>query len=392
MPSTNTIRMCAAGSGKTWGICNDALGNVAATPSGKRVLITTYTNKGVDTVNGELAKQNLGVTSQKITVCSWYQFLMAELIRPYQSIIVGINQIRAFDFSDRYGQVNYGRKGQARRYFSGRQKYVMKDYASELAVFLIENSEGAVIDRLASIYSHIYIDEMQDMAGYDMTILDLLFDSNVSVICVGDNKQATYRTHNTKNRKGQSGKNLWEYCADKNERGLVIIEKSLVSRRFNRSICAFANSVYPNENNISTSMTEVSGHDGVFLIARSDVRHYCDYFTPIILKYDAKTDTGEIPSFNFGQCKGMTFERVVIYPNKPLLDFLTGTGLKSPEKYYVAVTRSKYSIAIVVDELISNDFFKIDKVQLGDMEIQASVFINTANDNAGSDGTMQIAE
>ena len=40
MPSKNTIRMSAAGAGKTWGICHDALAVVASPLFTKRVLIT----------------------------------------------------------------------------------------------------------------------------------------------------------------------------------------------------------------------------------------------------------------------------------------------------------------------------------------------------------------
>jgi hypothetical protein len=169
MPSNNTIKMCAAGSGKTWGICNDAL-SVVGEAQGKRALITTYTNKGVETVNNEIAKQNLGVPSSRIVIKSWFQFLMSELIRPFQSYITSINTLKSFDFSDRYGKINFAPKGTPRRYISGRY-YVMKDFASELAVCLNELSRGAVISRLEKVYSHIFIDEFQDMAGYDFKYL-----------------------------------------------------------------------------------------------------------------------------------------------------------------------------------------------------------------------------
>ena len=52
---------------------------------------------------------------------------------------------------------------------------------------------------------------------------------------------------------------------------------------------------------------------------------------------------------NFGTCKGETFDRVLIFPNGPLTNFvMKGTVLNSPEKYYVGVTRPRYSIALVL--------------------------------------------
>lgn len=52
---------------------------------------------------------------------------------------------------------------------------------------------------------------------------------------------------------------------------------------------------------------------------------------------------------SFGACKGETFDRVLIFPNGPLTNFvMKRKTLDVPEKYYVGVTRPKYSIAIVL--------------------------------------------
>ena len=51
---------------------------------------------------------------------------------------------------------------------------------------------------------------------------------------------------------------------------------------------------------------------------------------------------------NFGVCKGLTFDRVIITPNGPFMDYINkGKKLASPEKYYVAVTRAKYSVSFI---------------------------------------------
>ena len=135
MSSKNTIRMSAAGAGKTWGICNDALSIVSEATYNKRVLITTYTNKGVDAIKNEIKKQNGGVIHEKIVVKSWYQFLLSDLIRPYQTYIAGINEIRSYDFSKAYGFVNYKTVGSKPRYIDN-NGMVLSNYASELAIQL----------------------------------------------------------------------------------------------------------------------------------------------------------------------------------------------------------------------------------------------------------------
>lgn len=120
-----------------------------------------------------------------------------------------------------------------------------------------------------------------------------------------------------------TGMNIWMFFEKMVSEGIAEIKKNLVSRRFNGKICSFANEVYSNENNMSTSMLDVTEHDGVILIAKDDLAEYYNYFLPMVLRYDKKTDIGEYLSYNFGECKGMTFERVIIFPNGPLKNFFT---------------------------------------------------------------------
>lgn len=375
MLSKNVIKLSAAGSGKTWGICNDALAIITYPEYSKRILITTYTNKGVETIEKEIRKQNQGVLDPRIIVYTWYQFLLTELIRPYQTCIAGINEIKSFDFSKMYGRINYQSAGDKRRYISVYGN-VLANQASELAILLNHLSKGRVVSRQERIYSHIFIDEIQDMVGNDLEIISLLINSKIATICVGDNKQATYCTHNTSKNKKQTGKNIWEYFSSIHEAGKADLELKLVSRRFNKEICSFANQIYPNGNRITTEMTETTDHDGVYLILRSDVCFYYNAFFPTVLKYDKNTDTDGFESFNFGQCKGVTFDRVLVYPNGPLNDFIyKGKQLNCQQKYYVAVTRPRYSIAFAVNTFPRNEMFTEEVIHLDNMDIKAMRFI-----------------
>lgn len=376
MLSSNTIKMSAAGAGKTWGICNAALSIVSNPTQTRKVLITTYTNKGVDAIHNEIKKQNNGVLHERIIVKSWYQFLLSELIRPYQTYITGINEVRSFDFSKTYGYVNYGAKGNKSRYID-ENGFILSNYASELVIQLNQRSNGLVVDRMEHIYSHVFVDEIQDLTGDDLSIIELLFRSNISTICVGDNKQATYKTHNTRKNKKQSGAKIWDFFVTYQGEGLVNIRKNLTSRRFNEDICNFANALFSNENNMSTRMNEKTGHDGVFLIEAKDAKDYIEHFSPAVLKYDIKTKTDSEFSYNFGQCKGCTFERVIIYPNGPLTKYLLNNEqLKTPYKYYVAVTRARYSMVFVVNKFPSElDNYVLVDIILGKRKIKAMKYI-----------------
>lgn len=88
------------------------------------------------------------------------------------------------------------------------------------------------------------------------------------------------------------------------------------------------------------------------------------------MKYSRVTDVGGVASFNYGECKGMTFDRVLLYPTKPLEAFLSGKKLDKPEKYYVAVTRPRYSLAIVVDNLPKSTLFEpvVIPITIGDIQ------------------------
>ena len=341
----NTVKISAAGSGKTYDICHDALN--AVTDGDKKALIVTYTNRGESTVETEIRKQNKGVLHPKIAIKTWYRFLLSDTIKPYQRYITGggsFNVLKGFDYSQAFGTVNYQRKGTRARYLT-RAGNVLSNQASELACFLDEKSDGKIVGRLSEIYSNIYIDEVQDLAGYDIELLMLLLDSDISITCCGDNKQATFSTHNAKKNKNQTGRNIWQFFTGLDN---VEIEKNLVSRRFNQDICCFANRLFPIGDPITTIMDEQTEHDGVFLICQSDVDAYINQFKPQVLRYDAKTIIEKYHAVNFGACKGETFDRVLIYPNGPLMNFvMKDTALSAPEKYYVGVTRPRYSIAIV---------------------------------------------
>lgn len=274
---TNIIKISAAGSGKTYDICRNALDVVA--DSDKRVLIVTYTNRGKNAVETEIRKQNKGVLHPQVVIKTWFHFLLSDTVKPYQRYITvdgSFNVLKGVDFTEPYEKVNFHKKGTSARYLTGIGN-VRSNYVSELACYLNEKSNGKIVGRLTEIYSNIYFDEVQDLAGYDIELLKMLLDSDISITCCGDNKQATFSTHNANKNKKQTGKNIWQFF-----RGLhnVNIERNLASRRFNQDICYFANMLFPVGDPITTIMNEKTEHDGVFLIDKSDADAYYKQFRP----------------------------------------------------------------------------------------------------------------
>ena len=193
MPSKNLIKIECAGSGKTWNICRTAL-SIVSSDIDKKVAIISYTNRGIQAVQSEIKNQNNGILHNHITVESLYSFLLNELIKPYQTYLFGINEIKSLDFSRMYGYINKHRIGQKARYMTAGRN--------------ITANEAAELKRLEKIYDTIFFDEIQDLSGYDLEIIKLIAGSSINLVCVGDPKQSTFKTNNSQKNKSISGSNI----------------------------------------------------------------------------------------------------------------------------------------------------------------------------------------
>lgn len=373
MQLNNIVIMAAAGAGKTHDICKEVIENAKTT--NKKILITTYTNKGIESIEKEYKKQNNGVIDKNVVILSWFQFLLRELVKPYQSSILNkINIINSIDFNHQYGYINFNSRGTPKHYMLTNN--ILSNTVSEFAIDSNIKSNNKVIQRLGEIYSHIYIDEIQDLAGEDIEILNLLFNSKIQIQCVGNVKQSTYTTYNAKKNKKITGIHLIDFFKELERKGIITLLFNNKTRRFGREICEFSNSICNDKNNrIESDKIYKEENQGVYLLDKKDFENYFKIYKPTILKFDAKTKI-DYDSLNFGQCKGMTFDRVAIFPNKKYKEFLqNGTSLDSPCKYYVSATRARYSIVFVVEKLFENDNFKYTNINLEDNSIKVSKYM-----------------
>jgi len=86
LPVKNQAVIASAGSGKTSGIVEKAIGL-----AGKRILITTYTTENLEQIKDFLADK-YGCIPSQITVVSWYSFLLQDGVRPYQSYVTSAHR------------------------------------------------------------------------------------------------------------------------------------------------------------------------------------------------------------------------------------------------------------------------------------------------------------
>lgn len=353
MCSNNKLLIAAAGSGKTTFLVNEALKK----KSGK-ILITTYTQANEEEIRRKFIKINKCIP-ENVTIQTWFSFLLQHGARPFQGCkfnddingLVLINGISAKGIAETDTQNHYFTKNQ-------------KIYSDKLSKFVVkcnEQSKGSVIDRLSRIYTDIFIDEVQDLAGYDLDFLKLLFKCKVNILLVGDPRQGTYSTNNSsKNKKFKKAK-IVNFFEDDS----IVIEKDDSSLTTNyrscSQICDLSNKLYPNHRKTTSGNTDNTEHDGVFLIKKQDIENYLFKYKPIQLR-DKKDVKGVVENYsvmNFGQSKGLEFKRVLIYPTKPFIDWIKDNNSElaptSRSKFYVAITRASCSVGIVCDESLQID-------------------------------------
>ena len=391
----NEVIFAAAGNGKTYSIRKKA--KEAIQISNKYVLLISYTNEGIKSLEREYRKQNNGILDDRITILSWYSFLLSELIHPYQSLVkfrtnnieeyLPENFVKSIAFYERdsYRRPHY--KYTDKRYFFNHNNDIRKDYVSNLANQCNEHSQGKSIRRLEKIYSHIFIDEIQDYAGYDLEIIKLLFYSSINILCVGDHKQSTFRTNNSQKNKQYRNEDIYTYFTNLSKKSLLRITFSNTTRRFNQEICYFVNTIHNDPNTAvipSHDYPQIlnSDHTGVYLIEEKHLSLYCKYYEPVILTYNKTSkinfDYGNCKILTYGSSKGTTHKRSLIIPVSTVLPFLerqvNDLEKNTRAKFYVACTRAMHSIVFAVKKLKINNVFKPETIDIQGNLIQVLKF------------------
>ena len=81
----NKVIFAAPGSGKTYWIVKESL--EISNKTNKPILLISYTNEGVATLQKELNKQSQFLPKQNIDIKTWYSFLLNDCIKPYQTLL-----------------------------------------------------------------------------------------------------------------------------------------------------------------------------------------------------------------------------------------------------------------------------------------------------------------
>lgn len=346
MPSPNRALICAAGGGKTTGIVREAFEDKRS-----RAALVTYTRNNEQEIRSKFFALSPAIPPH-VEVITWYVFLLQELARPYRNFMHNYRIDGLYWVEGRSAQ-GIPATQISRHYFADKRRI----YSDKISKFIYECnrlSNGAIMKRLSNRFDHIFVDEVQDLAGYDLEVVELMLKAGIRVTLVGDHRQSILTTNNNYKNEAFKGINivkkfhLWE------GEQLLTISRDTKSHRCHQHIANLADSLFPNEPPTTSLNSIVTGHDGVFLVPTSKLDQYLTTFRPQILRYDRRTQCSDFSQpMNFGEAKGLTFDRVLIYPHGPCGKWLRSgdpnkiTG--SSTKMYVGITRARFSVAFVFD-------------------------------------------
>jgi len=238
LQSKNKIIVASAGGRKTTYIVEEALKQ-----KNRKVLITTYTLENLDQISSFIIGKN-GYIPENITILSWFTFLLRDGVWPYQNYVLANRNTESIDYvTQSTPRIRGGRSNPS--WYLNRGNYMYKDRVSEFVCDCNAKNSGLTIKRLEDVYDSVYIDEMQDLVGWDQEFIELLMQSSVEVTLVGDPRQSTYSTNYSIKNKSKKGRNMLNWIEDLESIGLCVFEEKIDCYRCNQHICNFGDELYP---------------------------------------------------------------------------------------------------------------------------------------------------
>lgn len=350
-------------------IATQALNSAA---DGSKVLLLTYTiNNQVELVK-HICRMNK-FQPQNIAVKGWFTFLLEDMVRPYQRCIMPerVSGVVLNSSNPHLKGQSYirGRKEEIDGLYNPLHFVTKKDNAahtaflSKLATRIHKETGGKSARRLADIYKAVFIDEVQDLVGWDYEVIRALLKANIGTIdCVGDFRQTIYRTSVAPKKPQTNADKLTAF-----EKMGFKPEPLNISWRCTQSICDLAGLIHANDGHYPPTISKLTGipiefadHHGIFAVSDQRIYEYIARYNPIILRWKRRAKEeicqGRL-AYNFGEAKGVGFDRVLILPTKKQAKFLSGDSNafgkddtdETRNKLYVAITRARYSVSFLLD-------------------------------------------
>lgn len=343
---------------------------------GQLAYVTFTTNNQANLQNR--LRSRIGMSSS-IVVLGWYQFLLKNFISPYKRDVIerlyGTNTSVSYAIPPTYkGPDGKNRpaykKGDLESKFLDSVGDIYKDHIAEFALECIQKNKTSLQKYLPEVYDAIYIDEAQDLSGYDFEILKFLIkEVRLTIVVAGDPKQTTYTTANTRKNKGITFDAYFEKNVNTRNKAYVNIDRDtlIYTHRCIETISTLASRLYPNPSTITCRCAEcekrrdVFTHRlrGLYLVQEKLIHEFIRETEAAVLRWDKRDKyTRELPcTYNMGEVKGLEFDAVLISPTEKMLDVIKKQGMGVSDlilaKLYVAVTRPRYILGLIVPNSFS---------------------------------------
>lgn len=362
VPIMKKLIIAAAGAGKTTYLI-DQTKNI----NNEKILITTFTIENSLEIKKKIIKE-YGFIPSNIVVKTWFDFLLNDCLRPYQCVLssrlhnlkIGFMYIEGAQSAPRTKENTLG------HYFTEKCK-IFSDKISKFIIKTHEKNPDLIFNRLSRIYKHLYIDEVQDLSGYDYDVVTNILKSVNNVLLVGDPRQCTYSTNNLPkySRYNNGGikifyENFWSEFCDLDEETLKC------SHRNEQKICDLSSLLYTAYAPTlpCDCCIEDDDHLGIYIIPKSKVEGYLEQYSPVQLRLTARTQVNTNYTFmNMGVAKGLTLDRVLLYPTQDMIKWLLNQNHEFADatraKFYVGLTRPKLSLGILIEDKSINQYSEL---------------------------------
>ncbi|WP_329736854.1 hypothetical protein [Clostridium phoceensis] len=330
------VMLAVAGSGKTTYIVNNL-------SKQKHSLIVTYTDANYANLYCKIIQKFRGEWPENITLMTYFTFLFRFCYKPFLS-----DQIRAKGLCYEPNQ-NKRIPQNKLAYYMTKTRYL---YSNRLALLLEKLSVIEDIKaRIETYFDEFIIDEVQDIAGRDFTLLEHLMKTNINMLFVGDFFQHTFDTSRDGNVNASLHKNINTYKQRFSSQGLTIDADTLKkSWRCSKSVCDYVRTTLGVD--IFSARSETDDTSVVYISDEERIADIIDDMSIVKLHYQNAALFG-LGHKNWGQTKGEdNYADVCIMLNKT-----TATALKKgmPEslapstknKLYVALTRAKGNVYLI---------------------------------------------
>lgn len=183
----SSLIIAAAGAGKTTFLVKRAL------EISENILITTYTDTNEQSIREKFYEIN-GCIPANVTIMPWFSLLIRHGIRPYQSYLIA-NRVSGVLLVNKVDRNLMKLKDTNEKKYVTASGNVYSNMISKLPCVLDGLSNGCVFRRMRKIFSYVFVDEIQDFAGYDLEVIRKLHEVGCDITLVGDPRQTTYQTH-----------------------------------------------------------------------------------------------------------------------------------------------------------------------------------------------------